>query len=119
MAQIRRKPVRSDHGRTLLSTVIDQRAEANHQRPFASIPISNDVHNGFKDISYKIFANAINRCALWIKQQLGLSSDFETLVYLGANDLRYLLLCMAAVKTGHVVGSLILLLRPFDGVRCS
>ena len=103
MAKVPRKPVGADYGRRLLSTVIDQRAETGHQRPFASIPISDDVRNGFQDISYRVFANAINRCALWIKQQIGLSSDFETLVYIGANDLRYQILCMAAVKTGHVV----------------
>ncbi len=101
MAPVHRKPVTAKYGRRLLSSVIDERAESNHQRPFASIPISNDVRKGYQDISYKVFANAINRCALWIKQHIGQSSSFETLAYIGVNDLRYHILCMAAVKTGH------------------
>ena len=94
------------YGRRLLSAVIDERAEAGHRRPYASIPRSKDAKDGFQDISYRVFANAINRCALWIKEKIGTSSNFEPLVYLGYSDLRYQIICMAAVKSGHIVSEL-------------
>ena len=92
-----------DYGRRLLMTTIDERARANYARPFASIPVSENAADGFRDISYRRFANAINRCAYWIAEFVGVSQCFETLTYLGPNDLRYQILCMAAAKTGHVV----------------
>lgn len=109
MARVNRKPLNSNHGRRLLLTVVEQRAERHHARPYASIPISNDVRNGFQDISYRAFANAINRCASWIEQHIGLSTEFKSLAYIGLNDLRYQILCLAAVKTGHVVSTVVLL----------
>ena len=103
MSESKRRSGRPDYGRRLLGAVIDQRALDNHQRPYASIPISTDPSDGFRDISYRVFANAINRCALWMMHHIGLSHNFENLAYLGPNDLRYVILCMAAVKTGRVV----------------
>jgi acyl-CoA synthetase (AMP-forming)/AMP-acid ligase II len=92
-----------DYGRRLLLTVIDERAQHGHHRPYASIPVSSDLSDGFRDVTYRMFANAINRCALWLKEQVGTSNDFETLVYIGSSDLRYQILCMAAVKARHLV----------------
>lgn len=91
------------YGRRLLPSLIDERARSNHSRPYASIPFSKNVADGFRDISYCEFAQAINKCALWIIDQFGRSSNADTLVYLGLSDLRYQILAMAAVKTGHVV----------------
>lgn len=95
-----RRPI---YGRRLLSNVIDERAHYGHKRAYASIPKSADVSRGFRDITYRVFANAINRCALWIREQMGTSSTYDAVVYIGPADLRYQILCMAAVKTGHVV----------------
>ena len=90
-------------GRRLLTTLIDERAKTNHVRPFASIPRTIDAADGYRDISYRTFANAINRLAQWIITQVGTSTRYESLVYLGPGDFRYQLLAMAAVKSGHVV----------------
>lgn len=84
-------------------TVVDERAAENYQRPIASIPRSSNVKEGYRDISYAAFSNAINRCANWIWMTIGTSSTFEPLVYLAPNDFRYQILAMAAIKTGHVV----------------
>ena len=103
MAKIARKPVPPNYGRRLLPSVIDERARTGHRRPYASIPVSDDIGDGYRDITYRAFANAINRCAIWIRGLINISQDFETLVYIGPADLRYQILCMAAVKTGYVV----------------
>ena len=92
-----------DHGRRLLTHVIDERARNGHHRPYASIPISKNAEDGFRDVSYPTFANAINRCALWLNAGVGHSTRFEKLAYMGPNDLRYPILCIAANKIGYVV----------------
>ena len=103
MANITRKPVQPDYGRRLLSSIIDERAQTGHKRPYASIPVSDDIDDGYRNITYRRFANAINRCALWLRGLIGTSQNFETLVYIGPADLRYQIICMAAVKIGYVV----------------
>ncbi|KAJ9143066.1 NRPS-like enzyme [Pleurostoma richardsiae] len=97
------KPMSPDYGRRLVNKVIDERAAAKHARPYASIPVSDDVSAGFKDISYSQFANAIDRCARWLQTQDGLTSTTEPLVYIGLNDLRYSILALATAKTGHIM----------------
>ena len=96
-------PAPPECGQRLLVTLIDQRAAANHARPYYSIPVSQDASAGYRDISYRTFSNAVNRCAHWIIRTLGRSSHFEPLAYLGAPDLRYQIFLIAAAKTGHVV----------------
>lgn len=95
-----------EFGRRLLTTLIDDRARRGHTRPYASIPISSDPSHGYRDISYQKYARAIDRCAWWIKAKMPPSTIFEPLMYLGVFDLRYQILAMAAVKTGHVVSML-------------
>lgn len=95
------------YGYRLLPQLIDERAEANHPRPFASIPISSDIEQGFYDVSYRKFANAINRCAHWLLDTLGRPSSSEVLVYLATPDLRYQILAIAAQKAGYYVRSII------------
>lgn len=113
ISSIPRKPVwKPDYGQRLLPHVIDERARNRHSRAYASIPLTNDPRDGFWDVSYAVFANAINRCAIWLRKEIGTSSSFETLVYIGPQDLRYQILCIAAIKTGHVVS--LLSLRPHE-----
>lgn len=90
-------------GRRLLSHLIDNRAHHSHERSYASIPVSSNLEDGFRDISYGQFANAINRCAYWLKEAFGETSTGVVLTYIGTPDLRYQILAMAAAKTGHIV----------------
>lgn len=90
--------------REVLPTLIDQRARSGYARPYASIPIRDDPCNGFRDISYGVLANAINRCAAWLCDACGdTSSTFENIAYIGPHDLRYQILCFAAAKVEYVV----------------
>ena len=103
---IARKPLRApDYGRRLLPHLIDERARNNHSRPYASIPVSKEPKDGFRDISYAQFANAINRCARWLLDHVGKSGSFDTLAYMGPQDLRYQMIVISAIKTGHVVST--------------
>lgn len=91
------------YGERLLPCLIDQLARDEPQSPWISVPVSTDLADGFKDITYFTLANAVNRAAHWIHSQCGRSIDFETLPYIGPNDARYFILFAAAVKTGYKV----------------
>ncbi|USW56818.1 Putative AMP-dependent synthetase/ligase, short-chain dehydrogenase/reductase SDR, ANL [Septoria linicola] len=93
----------NDYGRRLLNHVVDERAAADHKRPYASIPLGSTAKEGFRDVSYATFANAINACATWLKDSIGTSSHEDTIAYIGPADMRYHILALAAVKTGHVM----------------
>lgn len=90
-------------GRRLLTNVIDDRARRGHPIPYVSIPVTTNPVDGYRDITYREFARAIDKCAWWIKGEMGTSNTFESLIYVGAFDLRYHILAMAVVKTGHTV----------------
>jgi len=93
-------------GQRLIYDIIDQRARDDHSRPYAAIPRTTNISDGFQDISWKVFANAINRCAAWMEARLGVSTSFQAVAYLGPLDLRYQILAVAAGKTGHAVSNL-------------
>lgn len=90
-----------DYGHRLIPNLIDQRVQAEPNRPFWSVPRSSNLVDGFRDVSYSQVARAINRAAWWIDENVGKSTTFETLAYMGPPDLRYAVLTVAAQKTGH------------------
>jgi acyl-CoA synthetase (AMP-forming)/AMP-acid ligase II len=90
-------------GYRLLPQIIDERANAHHERPFAAIPKTQNIEDGFTNISYWTLANAINRCAQWLVQCLGRPQSTEVIAYLATPDLRYQILAMAASKVAYVV----------------
>ncbi|KAH8432828.1 uncharacterized protein LDX57_010457 [Aspergillus melleus] len=69
-----------------------------------SIPCdSHDASAGYRDVSYGEFARAVNRAAWWIVETLGSrSSSFDALHYVAPQDLSYMVLAVAAVKTGYI-----------------
>ncbi|KAK3196259.1 putative NRPS-like protein biosynthetic cluster [Lecanicillium sp. MT-2017a] len=91
------------HGQRLLSHVIDERARDKHPRPFAALPRSTNVKDGFEDISYVRFANAINRAAGWLRDTFGTPDRPETVMYMAPFDFRYQILALAAVKSRHIM----------------
>lgn len=79
-----------DCGRRLQPAVIDARASQDPDKPWASLPLDDyDLSKGFEDISYAMFASAIDKMAWFIERELGKSSTFETIAFLGVSDIRY------------------------------
>lgn len=113
------KPPR-DAGRRLLPTVIDELARTRPERAFSSIPLSLDPRDGCRDVNYREFANAINRCAWWVQHEIGRGRNFETIAYMGPTDIRYAIICIAAIKTGYTVGNKQQRATPLKtNIRCS
>ncbi len=91
----------SDYGQRLIPHLIDDIAHHDASRTFCSLAKSSNIPDGLQDITYGAFANAINGLAWWIEENLGKTSTFETLSYIGPPDLRYIVLTIAAQKTGY------------------
>ena len=89
-------------GKRLLPILIDQYALEEPQRSWTSIPKDvDDLSKGFQEVTYRQFANAINKASWWLEAQLGPNQErFETVAYVGPKDLAYPVLTMAAVKVG-------------------
>lgn len=90
-------------GQRLLPSLFDDIAESDPNRLFVSVPRSANLHDGFRDVTYHNFARAIDRCSRWMEGRLGTSQTFKTITYIGPFDLRYPIILLAAVKTGHKV----------------
>ena len=92
--------------RDILVNIVDNRAKTSPEALYAEVPKSpSSFAEGYTKITYRIFANAINGAAWWLEKNLGRSNHFETLAYIGPNDLRYNVFVLGAVKAGYKVSN--------------
>lgn len=97
------------HSDQLLNHIVDCLAARRPQTLYAEYPRSPTSHEiGHIKFTYGKFANAINRIAWWIHDTIGPGRDFETLAYIGPNDLTYPSLILGAVKAGYKVSTYLL-----------
>ena len=91
-------------GRRLLVNRVDELASREPDRVVLSYSRSPDLSKGFRDITCRCFANAVNRAAHWIEETfVGSGAAFETIGYLGPGDVRYFIFMLAGNKTGFKV----------------
>lgn len=91
-------------GKRLLPATIDLLARDEPSRVWCSLPRDDwDLSLGYEDITYAVFANAINRLARFATSTLGSPSpsSFPTIAYLGVPDIRYHMVQMALCKAGY------------------
>lgn len=93
----------SDLGERLLPTLVDQLSVGDPDRVFLSYQSGPRPKDGYRDVTYKEFAAAVNRYSWWLDKTLGHSDSFRTITYFGPRDLRSTVIMYAAVKTGHKV----------------
>lgn len=90
-----------NHGYRLLPQLVDKIAESNPDQVLYALQKTKYAADGFQDVSARVFAQAVNRCAWFIEKNLGRGQDFPTLTYLGPQDLVYGILVLACNKTGY------------------
>lgn len=85
--------------------LIDHRALTEPNTTYASIPCSNDVLDGYRDVTYIQISGAISKMAWWMKSIIRPSLDQSqpTVVYNGPYDLRWMMFSMAVQKCGFQV----------------
>ncbi|KAK1726116.1 thioester reductase domain-containing protein [Colletotrichum acutatum] len=91
------------YGKRLIPQVLDEVAKSEPNREFISVPRSSNPQDGWKPISYKQIANAVNRIAQRIIDKRGKPEpgSFPTLTYIGPNDARYMIIMIACIKAGY------------------
>ena len=96
------------HGTRNIISVIDEITQQEPNSTWVSLPIDEgDLSQGYKDITYGQFSNAVNHAAQWLREALPPSSEpFQSFAYAGPKDLRYPILAVAAGKMGKVVSSI-------------
>lgn len=88
----------------LVPNLVDKRARLTPHTIYSEYPVSTlTYHEGYRKITYKDFANAVNGVAQWLTNTFGPGKSFVTLAYIGPNDLRYPALILGAVKAGYKV----------------
>lgn len=90
----------------LLNNIVDGMAVTRPESVWAKVPRDEQGYDsGFRKITYRDMANAINGVAQWLVAELGSSTTFETLAYVGPWDPRYIFILLGAVKAGFKVRS--------------
>lgn len=97
------KSVERPYGSRLLPNVVDELAQSNPERVYATISLSSNISQGFRDVTMLDVADNVDHFAFWLEQSFGQTSSFETLTYIGVPDLRYAIVFLAAVKCGYKV----------------
>ncbi len=92
-----------EYGFTLPITRLEEVAAQAPERIYAEYPDTDWVKNGLHKITFKQVAETVDKVSYWLDENLGPSKSFDTFAYLGANDLRYVFLILAASKTGRQV----------------
>lgn len=95
--------VKAEKAYILLPRIIEQNAKDDPNGLFARFPTGASYADGFQDVTKAQFATAIDHTASLIESQYGTGVNFETLAYIGPNDLRYLIVLIAGIKTGYKV----------------
>ena len=87
----------------LVPQIVDHYATVTPEAIYAEYPVSPMTYeDGYRPITFKAFANAVNGIAWWLVEKLG-PGDGEILTYVGPDDLRYPALVLGAVKAGYRV----------------
>lgn len=90
-------------GARLLPVAIDEISRLSPNMTWALLP--KDKDNGWDEIKFSTFANAINTMAWFVVERLGHANEksFPTVCYIGKPDMRYQVMEMAAAKAGYKV----------------
>lgn len=124
-----------NYGKRLLINLVDELALCDPERIVYSIAHSQDIAQGFRHVSARDFANAVNRTSWWLKSELGEGVSFPSIGYIGpcrfmlgpvshfwpcstdkhaaGCDFRYILLILGCVKAGYKVRTRIKMLALF------
>ncbi|KAF2636075.1 acetyl-CoA synthetase-like protein [Massarina eburnea CBS 473.64] len=87
-----------------LPDYIDEAANSVPNDTWAIVPRpSTELDEGWSHLTYADLSRAVNNVAWWIENNIGVAQrQGQTIGYMGANDLRYLIVMAATLKVGYV-----------------
>ncbi|KAI0119342.1 acetyl-CoA synthetase-like protein [Daldinia grandis] len=90
----------------LLPEVIDEIAATEPESLYGKYPADPSNYDaGFKNVTYRQLANAINGVAQWLESEIGRGDPERTptVAYIGPNDFRYVFAFVGAIKAGYKI----------------
>lgn len=87
----------------MIPQIVDELANTDPTRIYASFPRSTNVSDGFRDVTFRELAQAADAASWWLERKIGRSDSSETLAYMGLSDIRYTVVFLAAVKCGFKI----------------
>jgi hypothetical protein len=100
---VRKTSMTPKYGSRLLPAVVDEIAQIQPDLTYAFAPLTTNVADGFEAITFFDIATATNYLAAWIDRNIGRTTCFDTIAYMGPGDLRYVVVFLAAVKCDYKV----------------
>ncbi|KZL86090.1 male sterility protein [Colletotrichum incanum] len=90
-------------GQRTLPSIIDERAIYEPDKSCFLIPYTSEPRDGWRKVTHKDYADAINYVAHVILETCGTPApnSFPTIAYIGPNDARYAIMVVAAIKSGY------------------
>lgn len=89
-------------GRRLVVDLVDELGREYPEKIWATITRSTfDIEQGFRDVTFANCTRSVDATAWSIETQLGKSSTFDVIAYLGVSDIRYAMYLFACIKTGY------------------
>ncbi|KAE9367390.1 putative NRPS-like enzyme [Stipitochalara longipes BDJ] len=95
-----------NYGSRLMPTILHDEAKHNPQRTFAVVTRSDNLEDGFIEVTFEQVARAVNHVSHWLQARFENGDKpprHTTLSYIGVPDLRYNILFYAAVQCGYKV----------------
>jgi acyl-coenzyme A synthetase/AMP-(fatty) acid ligase len=89
-------------GKLLVGT-LEEKAKWTPNETFMRYPGIDWETKGYEIITWSQYAQAIDKVAYWLDDQLGKTTCADTIAYFGPNDPRYAILMPATIKTGRKV----------------
>jgi acyl-CoA synthetase (AMP-forming)/AMP-acid ligase II len=79
------------YGRRLLPHILDHKASTDSEQEAFQLPRSTNPDDGWKSVTFKELANAVNHVARMLLDTFGKpQTSFPTIAYVGPNDARYI-----------------------------
>ncbi|KAF9693021.1 hypothetical protein EKO04_009158 [Ascochyta lentis] len=92
------------YGKRLIPNIVDDNARQQPHKVCLSFPKCwTNLQQGFQDVDWRCFANAINMMAHFLQKEIGQGSASATVMYMGFPDIRTYIVLVAAMKTGHKI----------------
>ncbi|KAA8615624.1 Acs Acyl-coenzyme A synthetase AMP- fatty acid ligase [Pyrenophora tritici-repentis] len=85
----------------LLVHAIDEKAQWIPDHMYMRYALKDWEQAGYQVITWRQYANAINKVAYWFDEKFGKASTCDTVAYFGPNDPRYAILIPAIIKNGR------------------
>ncbi len=73
----------TEYGKRLIPQILDSLASAEPDRIIYSVATFSDTSHGFRHISARTFARAVDKTAWWLRNQVGKPTLIQTVGYIG------------------------------------